>query len=284
MTGTGGPLAGTTAIVTGASAGIGAAAARGLAGLGAEVAVVGRSPEKTKAVAESIGARAHTADFAHLDEVRALAGELLDAYPRIDLLANNAGAVFAHRRASADGHELTFQVNHLAPFLLTALLLDRIAASPDGRVITTGSAAYRSGRLDLDDLDGNRRRYSPMGFYAASKLAELLFTRELARRTPVCAAAFHPGAVATEVGRDNALTRRLLRTRAARLVMRSAEEGAEPLLTLATEPDPEAIDGAYFHRFRREEPRHRRVRDAAFAASLWDRSAALTGVAVPPVE
>ena len=171
-------LHGKTVVITGASSGIGAEAARRLAELGATVAVAGRSPEKTAAVAQRIGGQAHLADFGRLDDVRRLAADLLAAYERIDILANNAGAISTHRTTSADGHEMTFQVNHLAPFLLTNLLLARLAAAPGGaRVINTGSNVYRRARLDLDDLDGSRQPYP------ASKLATILFTRELARRT-----------------------------------------------------------------------------------------------------
>lgn len=274
-------LAGKTIVVTGASAGIGAAAARRLAAMGATVAVVGRSPEKTAAVAESIGARAHLADFTRFDDVRALARDLLAAYPRIDVLANNAGGVFTRRRTTADGHETTFQVNHLAPFLLTALLFDRLAEAPEARVVSTGSMAYRAGRLDLDAPDGRRRRYNPAAAYADSKLATVLFTRELAHRaagTGVTATAFHPGSVATEVARDNALTAFLMGTGIARRLFATPDQGAEPLVHLAAVADPHAVNGAYFHRLRREAPKNPRANDGALARRLWERSEALTGV------
>ncbi len=276
-------LDGRTVVVTGASAGIGAAAARRLAAMGATVAVVGRSPEKTAAVAEAIGARSHLADFARLDDVRALAAELLETYPRIDVLANNAGGLFARRRTTVDGHEMTMQVNHLAPFLLTVLLFGRLAEAPDARVVSTGSMAYRAGRIDLDDLDGERRRYNPAAAYSASKLATVLFTRELARRaegTAVTAAAFHPGSVATEVARDNALTGYLLGTGLARLLFASPEQGAEPLVRLVAAADPRAADGAYFNRLEREAPRNRQARDGELARRLWERSEALTGASL----
>jgi NAD(P)-dependent dehydrogenase (short-subunit alcohol dehydrogenase family) len=187
-------MRGRTVVVTGASAGIGAAA-RQFADLGATVAVVGRSAQKTAAVADTIGAEAHFVDYSRLDDVRRLADELLARYPRIDVLANNAGGVFSGRNTSADGHEMTFQVNHLAPFLLTNLLLDRLTTAPEGAwVINTASAAYRRSRVDLDDLDRTFGRYSGSGAYGTTKLANVLFTRELARRmqgTGVTTAAFH---------------------------------------------------------------------------------------------
>ena len=268
-------------MITGASSGIGAEAARRLAELGATVVVVGRSPEKTAAVANRIGGRAHLADYGRLDDVRRLAADLLAAYERIDVLANNAGAIFTRRVISADGHEMTFQVNHLAPFLLTNLLLDRLAAAPDGaRVINTGSNVYRQARLDLDDLDGTPVRRA----YPASKLATLLFTRELARRTRdagLTAVAFHPGFVATDLGRGSRFFR-LMNSRLGRVVLSTPERGAEPLLHLATVADPGTVNGVYFNRLKPEEPANPQARDPALARRLWDRSAQLTGLPARP--
>jgi len=187
-----------TVVITGASDGIGAAAARQLAASGESVVLAGRSAAKT-AVAAGIGAPYHVADYAELGQVRRLAGELAAAYPRIDVLANNAGGIMGAREETVDGFERTLQVNHLAPFLLTGLLMPTLIAS-SARVIQTASiAAQRFGRLDLDDL-GNRRRYSPNTAYGDAKLANILFTRELHRRYApqgISAVAFHPGVVAT---------------------------------------------------------------------------------------
>ena len=268
-------LDGKTVVITGASSGIGAEAAARLAGLGATVAVVGRSPEKTAAVAQRVGGQAHTADYGRLDDVRRLAADLLAAYERIDILANNAGAIFMSRVTSADGHEMTFQVNYLAPFLLTNLLLARLAAAPGGaRVISTGSNVYRRARLDPGDLDGSRQAYP------ASKLATILFTRELARRTAgtgITAVAFHPGVVATDLGRGSPLFR-LMNSWAGRIVLSSPRRGAEPLLHLATIADPQAVNGTYFNRLKPEEPASEQARDPGLARQLWERSAALTGL------
>lgn len=264
-------------MITGASSGIGAEAARRLAELGATVAVVGRSAEKTAAVADRIGGRAHLADYGRLDDVRRLAAELLAAYERIDVLANNAGAIFTSRVVSADGHEMTFQVNHLAPFLLTNLLLDRLAAAPDGaRVINTGSNVYRHARLDLDDIDGAPIRRA----YPASKLATLLFTRELARRTRdggITAVAFHPGVVATDLGRGSPVFG-LMNSWAGRVVLSSPKRGAEPLLNLATAASLQAVDGTYFNRLKPEDPPRGQASDPGLARELWERSARLTGL------
>ncbi|MFK0156609.1 SDR family NAD(P)-dependent oxidoreductase [Streptomyces sp. NPDC090493] len=275
---------GRTVVITGASAGIGAAAARRFAALGATVAVVGRSQDKTAAVAGQVGGTAHLVDFGSLDSVRGLAADLLAAYEQIDILANNAGAMFADRRTSADGHEMNFQVNHLAPFLLTNLLLDRLVMSPDARVINTGSLQYRKGRLDLDDLDGSKVPYNSLKAYGASKLATVLFTQELARRmagTSVTTSAFHPGGVATEVNRDNRFQRLVMESWLGRRILLSPEQGAEPLLHLAAVADPQSVNGAYFHRLTREDPRNEQAHDPQLARQLWERSAELTGIPVP---
>ncbi len=274
-------MRGRTVVITGASSGIGAAAARRFAALGATVAVVGRSPQKTREVAQAIDAEAHIADFARLDDVRALADELLARYPRIDVLANNAGGLFARRTVTEDGNEMTFQVNHLAPFLLTTLLLDRLTEAPQARVITTGSVLYRYARIDLDDLESARRRYRSMRAYGIAKLGTILFTRELARRTRdtgVTASAFHPGEVASDISRDSVFAR-LLRTRLARAALPTPDQGAEPLLHLATEPEPGPANGVYFDRLAPEEPKNPQATDAELARRLWEQSAQLTGVA-----
>src|SRR5512133_564318 len=169
-----------TIVITGASDGIGAAAARALGIAGDRVVIVGRSPQKTEAIAAELGVDHFVADFSRLDEVRTLASDLLKRYPRIDVLANNAGGIMGDRELTVDGHEKTMQVNHLAPFLLTTLLMDRLLASR-AAVINTSSAANRFGRINLDDLD-NERKYSANKAYGDAKLANILFTRELHRR------------------------------------------------------------------------------------------------------
>ncbi|MFJ5100242.1 SDR family NAD(P)-dependent oxidoreductase [Streptomyces sp. NPDC088554] len=276
---------GKTVVITGASAGIGAAAARAFAERGASVAVVGRSPEKTAAVAAQVGGKAHLADFGSLDSVRALAADLLTTYDRIDVLANNAGAIFESHRISGDGHAMSIQVNHLAPFLLTNLLLDRLTQSPDARVINTGSLQYRKARLDLDNLNGTGVRYRKLEAYGASKIGTILFTRELAHRTRgtgLTTSAFHPGAVATEVTRENTLQRAIMKSPLGKILLLSPEQGAAPLLHLAGVADPQSVNGAYFHLLNREEPKNEQARDARLAQLLWERSAELTGLPVLP--
>ncbi|TYC24459.1 SDR family NAD(P)-dependent oxidoreductase [Micromonospora sp. MP36] len=275
-------MEGKTVVITGASAGLGAEAARQLAGLGATVVVVGRSPEKTAAVARQVGTEPLVADFARLTDVRKLADTLLDRYPRIDVLANNAGVVLSKRSRTEDGHDLMFQVNYLAPFLLTNLLLERLTTVGPARVLSTSSNGNRFAGVDLDDLEGARRR-SEMLRYGMTKLQNILFSRELARRTQgtgVTATAFHPGIVATtEINRTNPLIAALVRYRLLGSLV-SLEEGAAPLVHLATMPDPEAANGDYYHRLKPNGPAHPQAKDDQLATRLWERTADLLGVPV----
>ncbi|WP_245548225.1 SDR family NAD(P)-dependent oxidoreductase [Nocardia pneumoniae] len=275
-------LTGKTVVVTGASSGIGAAAAQRLADRGATVAVVGRSPERTAEVAASVGAQPFVADFARLDDVRKLADQLLDRYQRIDVLANNAGGAWPKRTVTDDGNELTFQVNHLASFLLTNLLLERLTQSR-ARVVNTSSMTYRMAKLDLDTVNAPTGSFNQLGAYGASKLANILFTRELARRTAgtgLTTAAFHPGAVATHVY-DNAPLGLgwFIRSPLSRPFFIRPDKGAEPLVHLATTADGEAINGQYFHRFKLEPPSNKQAIDADLAQRLWTLSEQATGIA-----
>ncbi|MEV5836657.1 SDR family NAD(P)-dependent oxidoreductase [Nocardia sp. NPDC052112] len=271
-------LSGKTVVVTGASSGIGAEAAAKLVARGATVAVVGRSPERTAEVAARVGAEPFIADFARFDEVRKLADQLLDRYPRIDVLANNAGGAWAKRTVTDDGNELTFQVNHLSPFLLTALLLDRLVQS-QARVVNTASTTYRMAKLDLDTVNASTGSFNQLGAYSTSKLANIIFTRELARRaegTGLVTAAFHPGVVATHVY-DNAPLGlgAFIRSPLSRPFFIRADKGADPLVHLATTSDE--INGKYFHRFKVEPPRNRQAVDAELAQRLWTMSEEITG-------
>ena len=174
-------MAGKTVLVTGSTDGIGKATASGLAGLGADVAVTGRDQARTEAAAESVraatgngGVRAFAADLSVQSEVRGLAADVLDTYPRLDVLVNNVGGFWAHRHVTGDGLEHTFALNHLAGFLLTNLLLDRLKASAPSRVVTVSSGAQSMGTIDFDDLQGERR-YSGQRAYNQSKLANVVF-------------------------------------------------------------------------------------------------------------
>jgi NAD(P)-dependent dehydrogenase (short-subunit alcohol dehydrogenase family) len=191
------PGAPRTIVITGASDGIGAAAARLLARAGHHVAVVGRNPEKTARLAREVGGAAFTADFTRLADVRRLAAELDEAYPRIDVLANNAGGILGDPTRTVDGHERTFQLNHLAPFLLTGLLLEKLLASSAAVVQTSSAGARIFGHLDLDDLEHDND-FSAHRAYGTAKLENILFTTELHRRfhdQGLSAVAFHPGGV-----------------------------------------------------------------------------------------
>ena len=273
-------MEGRTVVVTGASSGIGRAAARELALLGADVAVVGRNRERTEAVAAETGGRAFLADFDRLDSVRDLGAALLEAYPAIHVLANNAGGMAA-RETTADGNDVTFQRNHLAGFLLTDLLLDRLheTAAQQGvgpvRIIQTSSAASATGRVRLDDLDTARGPWvGGWRAYGAAKLANVLFTRELARRlvgTRVRTWAFHPGFVASSFGGGSPLLA------FAKRVAISPEEGAQPLVRLAAAHDVPVPSGNYFDRLTAPGRTARQADDAHLARALWEASAARTG-------
>ncbi|HEY1277777.1 MAG TPA: SDR family NAD(P)-dependent oxidoreductase [Thermoleophilaceae bacterium] len=271
-----------TVILTGATRGIGHAAAVELARRGAELGVVGRDPERVRATAEEaraagggVAVREHVADLARMDEVRRLAGELLEAYPRIDVLANNAGAMFTSRHVTPDGFEQTFALNHLAPFLLTNLLLERLTAS-EARVVTTASDAHKGGVLDLDDLQAERGRFRPGRVYGTSKLCNILFTRELQRRNPgIAANCFHPGVIRTGFGKNDGALVRLSLTLAGPF-LRSPESGSRSLVWLALDPAAGELRGRYVEKERPVEP-SAQAQDDRLAADLWERSEELTG-------
>lgn len=274
-----------TIVLTGASDGIGAAAARQLAGPAHRLILVGRSAEKTRAVAEETGAEWFTADFARLDDVRALAGKITDAVgdAGIDVLANNAGGIFGDRTPTVDGFEKTMQVNHLAPFLLTNLLLPRLLRS-GGAVINTSSIAHRLfGHLDVDDLD-NARRFSPNKAYGDAKLANVLFAKSLHTKfhaDGLSAVAFHPGTVQTNFASDSSSVMRLLyRTPLKHLMLIGADKGGATLRWfIEGTPDETWFSGAYYDERVLTTKVNPQVDDAALAEALWQRSAEL--VALP---
>ena len=274
-------MVGRTVIITGASSGIGAAAARVLSALGAEVAVVGRNPERTGRVADELGAESFVADFGNLDDVRSLADQLLARYPSIHVLADNAGAIQSKRAYTADRNERTFQESHLAGFLLTDLLLDRMkktaADAPAGsvRVVQTASLAARSGRLKIDDLDNQRGPWlGGWPAYGNAKLANILFIKELARRierSGVSAYSFHPGLVRSNFGSGNWAMSAVSFLTGGHYGI-SAEEGAEPLIRLAATPDVGAPSGTYFDRLRPNGATSPQAEDRTTAAALWRAS------------
>jgi NAD(P)-dependent dehydrogenase (short-subunit alcohol dehydrogenase family) len=264
-----------TVVITGGSSGIGAAAARELRRRGVNVVITGRSDE-TARLAEEIGCDHFIADFSRLDDVRALARNLIAAYPRIDVLANNAGAVFATRQMTVDGHERTFQVNHLAPFLLTWLLRDRLADS-NGYVVNTASGAHFMARFDFDDLE-NEHHYSAWRAYGTSKLMNILHATELNRRLQrVRGVSFHPGVVSTGFAREgSSLTRLLYQRYISRLFMLPPEKGADTLVWLAT--SNEWLPGEYYVK-RKPGRKSGAARDAQLARRLWDTSAKMLALA-----
>ena len=270
----------TVVVITGATRGIGRAAAVELAKRGADVVVVGRERERVDEAARAAraaggGSSVHTqvADLTSMASVRSLAAELRDRHPRIDVLANNAGALFATRKLTAEGFERTFALNHLAPFLLTNLLLDRLDG---GRVVTTASDAHTGGRLDLDDLQ-SERSYAAMRVYGTTKLCNILFTRELAKRAAgVHANCLHPGVVRTGFGKNENGIWKVLTTIAGPF-MKSPERGARSLVWLVTSEDAAGLDGEYVEDEHVATP-NAQARDDDLARGLWERSTELAGL------
>jgi NAD(P)-dependent dehydrogenase (short-subunit alcohol dehydrogenase family) len=270
----------TLVVITGATRGIGRAAAIELARRGCEVALVGREPARVAEVAAAAQAAGgggpvhqHLADLTSMAAVRGLAEELRTQYAHIDVLANNAGALFASRRVTDEGFELTFALNHLAPFLLTNLLRDRLEG---GRVVTTASDAHKGGRLELDDLQ-SEKSYAAMRVYGTSKLCNILFTRELARRAPeLHANCFHPGVVRTGFGKNDNGIWKLLTTLGGPF-FRSPERGARSLVWLALSDEAAELTGTYVVDEKVEQPT-RQAQNDELARELWERSAELVGL------
>jgi NAD(P)-dependent dehydrogenase (short-subunit alcohol dehydrogenase family) len=273
-------LRGRTVVVTGASAGIGEAAARELARRGATLVPVGRDARRLRRVADRLGSSAEPfqADFASLEEVRDLAGRLLERHERIHVLVNNAGLVSGRRTVTPDGHELTFQVNHLAPFLLTNLLLDRLRGSAPSRVVITSSDAHHSGRMHWDDLQGEGS-FSGWGAYAQSKLANVLFTRALARRLEgegVTANCLHPGVIRTRLNRGLGLPMRLGWS-AGKPFLGSPRRGAQTIVHLAASEEGGRLSGLYWSRSKVAAPSAAAVDDQA-GERLWRESERMVGL------
>jgi NAD(P)-dependent dehydrogenase (short-subunit alcohol dehydrogenase family) len=260
-----------TIVITGSSSGIGRAAAIELAARGHRLAIVGRNPERTAAVAKEVGGSPFLADFGRLDDVRALATALLDRFETIDILANNAGGLVQQRETTVDGFERTFQANYLSPFLLTHLLLPRLRASA-GLVISTASNSNTLGPIDLDDLDRSKIRWGGgWTAYGATKLETILFIRELARREPgITAYSFHPGYVASNFGAEVGIMRFAQWISFGHLGL-SNEQGAEPLVRLAT-GGLSAPSGTYFSRLKPNGRQHRSASDPTLASDLWAKT------------
>ena len=277
-------VAGKRVLITGATSGIGLAAATALARRGAQLVMIARSETKADEAARRIRAAAGEAavvdtllaDLASQSSIRRVAAKALDRYPTIDVLVNNAGAVYRTRRLSPDGIELTWAVNHLAPFLLTTLLLERLEASAPARIVTTSSAAHQGARIPFDDMSAERS-WGSSGFrrYGETKLANVLFTVELARRlegTGVTANAFHPGFVASAFNRDNGPLMRIGMA-LSRPFARSARKGAETLVWLVDSEAAGDVSGGYFFDMRPVTPSPA-ASDREAALRLWNVSEA----------
>ncbi len=279
------PMAGRTVLVTGASSGIGRATALGLAVLGAQVAITGRDAGRTEVAAREIRSAgggqvdAFVADMSSQSEVRRLAGEVLEGLPRIDVLVNNVGGYWNTRHVTVDGLERTFAVNHLAPFLLTNLLLERLREVGTSRVVTVASNAQALGRIAFDDLQG-AAGYSGARAYNQSKLANVLFSYELASRqgaAGVTANALHPGVVSTAFGAEDPGRAQRLLVPLMRPFMKGPAAGAATSVHLASAPGLERHTGGYYAGSRARSSSARSY-DEAVAARLWQVSEELVGL------
>jgi retinol dehydrogenase-14 len=275
-------------LMTGATSGIGREAAVELARQGATILAVSRDRDRGEAAAAEIRRRAGSgavelflADLSSQASIRELARAVRARHDRLHVLINNAGLLNLRRQTTVDGFEETFALNHLAPFLLTNLLLDRLAAGAPARIVNVASAAHKLGRIDFADLQGERG-FKGMRAYADSKLENVLFTYELARRlkemgmTGVTANCVHPGGVDTGLWRDMTGFLRIVMA-AMRPFLLTPAQGAEPLIHLASSPELAGVSGQYFHRMK---PRQSSAasRDRALSARLWEVSAALAPV------
>jgi NAD(P)-dependent dehydrogenase (short-subunit alcohol dehydrogenase family) len=277
-------MQGKTVVITGATSGIGEVAALELAGMGARIVAVARDKTRGEATLARLNERApglkHRivyGDLAELADMKRVAAEIAASEPRIDVLINNAGALFSQREVTKDGFERTFALDHLSYFVMTAGLRDRLLATPGARIVNTSSDAHRGARFDIDDLQ--TEKYTGIQAYARAKLENILFTRELARRlkgTNVTANVLHPGVVATRFGHESGgIVSSLLK-----VVQRfaiSPQKGAETIVYLASSPEVAGVSGEYFYKCKPKTPA-RAAQDNRLAAALWEKSVALTVV------
>lgn len=277
-------MKGKIAVITGATSGIGEVAARELAGMGARIVLVARDESRGEAVLaglrdinSAVPHSAHYGDLSRLSDMKRVAGEIAAKEPRIDVLINNAGALFGSRQVTEDGWERTFATNHMAYFVLTLGLRDRLIASR-ARIVNTASSAHKGCSIEFDDLQ-SAKRYSPLHVYGRSKLANILFTRELARRwgkEGVTANCLHPGFVASRfAAQSGGLISRVIG--AGKIFAISPEKGAQTIIYLSTSPEVARVSGAYFYKCRPATPSIE-ARDEAAAARLWALSAELAGI------
>ncbi|MDH3438802.1 MAG: SDR family oxidoreductase [Betaproteobacteria bacterium] len=279
-------MTGRTCVVTGATRGIGRPTAEALARMGATVVVHGRDSAAVGAVCRELTRSSGNsrvtgvvADLSSLADVRRLAREIAARHERLDVLVNNAGLGAIRRNTTADGYEWVFAVNHLAPFLLTNLLLEQLAASAPARVVTVSSMAYRRAVLDLDDPNWERRKYNGLQAYGASKLANILFTIELARRLEgrgVTANCLHPGGVATNIFNNMGFFGRAFSVLARPLLL-SATAGAATSVYLASSPEVANVSAKFFDKCK-ETALTPAAQDRAAAQRLWEISERLTAL------
>ena len=271
-----------TIIITGASDGLGAEAARQLKRKGANVVIVGRSPERTKAIAEELGTSYYVADFSKLSEIRTLANNLRRDFDHIDVLVNNAGGIFGKRMITEDGHEITMQVNHLAPFLLTNLLMD-VLISSKATVVNTSSVANKSlSKFDINDLEGEKK-YTPESAYGNAKLENILFTKELHKRyhtSGISTAAWHPGNVATNFAKGSGSKLRFIYdTFLSKILLISIAVGADTLVWLvSSNPGQDWESGEYYVKRKVSNKVHSATKDPAIMKQLWKWSAKAVGL------
>lgn len=282
-------MEGKTCLVTGATSGIGKEIALGLAKLGATIVLIGRNKDRCESTLQEIEARINradenricyfVADLSSQSSIRQLAKEYVDSHKRLDVLINNAGVFLAKRTTTVDGIEHTFAVNHLAPFLLTNLLIETIKASSPSRIITTSSVAHRGAQIDFGDIQFEKRPYNGIKAYGQSKLANILFTKEMARRlerSGVTVNCFHPGAVRTNLVQDNPWYYTLIWT-AAGPFFSSPEKGANTAIYLASSSSVEGITGGYFAKRKQVKPSDEANNKVA-AIRLWNISDKLTSM------
>lgn len=282
-------VAGKTCVVTGGNSGIGKFTALGLARQGARVLIVSRTEERGRLALEEVRRESGSesvelvvGDLSSLANVRALAAELLERCPELHVLINNAGLWMTERVLTPDGLETTFAVNHLAPFLLTNLLLDRLRASAPARIVNVSSEGHRQGKLDFEDLQAERS-FGKIAAYCGSKLMNVLFTRELARRlqgSGVTANSLHPGVVRTNLGSRSSGAIRWVFDWVGPLFFLTPEQGARTSLHVACAPALDGVSGLYFKSSRECTPA-RAARDDDSAQRLWEVSAELAGLTVP---
>ena len=280
-------MIGKICLVTGGTNGIGKATAQALAQMGATVVIVGRDTQKAVQVTKEIQAASGNqnvdwllADLSSQQDIRRLAAEFKSRYSQLHVLINNAGGTFMTRQLSVDGIEMTFALNHLAYFLLTNLLLDTIKASSPARIVSVSSDAHSGGKIEFDNLQGERS-YSGIGPYGTSKLANILFTTELANRlegTGVTVNVLHPGLVSTGFGKNNPGLIMKIMGVVIPLIARSPEKGAKTSIYLVSSPAVQNITGEYFVDCKVTQPAPQAA-DSAVARKLWDVSAEMVHLA-----